>query len=294
MNVADALRAAAQCLRAGGGSRSPRLDAELLLAAGLGVDRVGLFRSPERELSAAEAERFAEFVRRREAFEPVAYICGWRTFRTIDLEVTAAVLIPRPATETLVDVALELLAEASQGTPEPLVLDVGTGSGCIALALAAENPFVHVVAVDVDDDALEVARRNVARLGLMGRVDILCSDLFGGLPEAQRFDLIVSNPPYIPAAEYALLEPNVRDYEPRLALYGGDDGLDVYRRLVPAAGARLRPGGCLAVEVGKGEAEGVRALFAATGTYGLARERPDLEGIPRVVLARRAQADAGG
>jgi release factor glutamine methyltransferase len=294
MNVADALRAAAQRLRAGG-SLSPRLDAELLLAAGLGIDRVGLFRSPERELSAEETERFAEFVRRREAFEPVAYIRGWRTFRTIDLEVTAAVLIPRPDTETLVDVALELLAEAtSRGTPEPLVLDVGTGSGCIALALAAENPFVHVVAVDVDDEALKVARCNAARLGLMGRVDMVCSDLLGSLPEAQRFDLVVSNPPYIPAAEYDLLEPNVRDYEPRLALYGGDDGLDVYRRLIPAAGACLRPGGSLAVEVGKGEAEGVRALFAATGTYGLARERLDLEGLPRVVFAHRAHADAGG
>lgn len=294
MNVADALRAAAQRLRAGG-SLSPRLDAELLLAAALGVDRVGLFRSPERELSADEAERFAEFVRRREAFEPVAYIRGWRTFRTIDLEVTFAVLIPRPATETLVDVALELLAEVDgRGAPEPLVLDVGTGSGCIALALAAENPFVHVVAVDVDDDALEVARRNAERLGLEGRVDILHSDLLDGVPEAQHFDLIVSNPPYIPAAQYETLEPNVRDYEPRLALFGGDDGLDVYRRLIPAAGARLRPGGCFVVEVGMGEAEDVRALFAAAGTYGLARERPDLEGIPRVVFARRAHTDAGG
>jgi release factor glutamine methyltransferase len=261
----------------------------------LGVDRVGLFRSPERELTTEEAERFTEFVQRREAFEPVAYIRGVRTFRTIDLEVTPAVLIPRPETETLVDVALELLAEAtSRGTPEPLVLDVGTGSGCLALALAAENPFVHVVAVDVDDDALEVARRNAARLGLESRVDVLRSDLLSGLPQAQRFDLIVSNPPYIPDHEYEELEPNVREYEPRLALHGGDDGLDIYRRLIPAAAVRLRPGGCLAVEIGRGEAEGVRALFAAAGTYGLARERPDLGGISRVVFGRRTHADSGG
>lgn len=294
MNAGDALRFAAQRLRASG-SRSPRLDAELLLATALGIDRVGLFRLPERELTPEEDERFAGFVRRREACEPVAYIRGVRTFRTIDLEVTSAVLIPRPETETLVDVALELLAEMlGPETPEPLVLDVGTGSGCVALALAAENPFVHVVAVDVDDDALEVARRNAARHGLEGRVDFVCSDLFSGLPVTQRFDLIVSNPPYIPAAEYEALEPNVREYEPRIALYGGEDGLDAYRRLVPAAAARLRPGGGLAVEVGKGEAEAVRALFAAAGTYGPARERADLGGLPRVVFARLVQAETGG
>jgi release factor glutamine methyltransferase len=139
-----------------------------------------------------------------------------------------------------------------------------------------------------------VARRNAARLGLGGRVEIRRGDLFDDLPARERFDLVVSNPPYIPAAEYRALEPNVRDFEPRLALHGGEDGLAVYRRLVPAAAARLRSGGMLAVEVGAGQAAAVRALFAATGAFEPARERADLAGIPRVVFALLSTSDAGG
>jgi release factor glutamine methyltransferase len=162
------------------------------------------------------------------------------------------------------------------------------------LALVAEDPSVRVVAVDVDEAAVEVARRNAARLGLGGRVDFACGDLFAALPPKKRFDVIVSNPPYIPAAEYETLEPNVREYEPRLALHGGEDGLDVYRRLVPEAAPRLRPGGTLAVEVGAGQAAAVRALFAAAGAFAPAQERPDLGGIPRVVFATRAPAGLVG
>jgi release factor glutamine methyltransferase len=205
------------------------------------------------------------------------------------------VLIPRPETETLVDVALEVLARvpASVGAApyEPRVLDVGTGSGCIALALAAENPYVLVTAVDVDEAAAEVARRNAARLRLGVRVLVLVSDLLAGVDPAERFDLIVSNPPYVPADEYAALEPNVREFEPRLALHGGRDGLDVYRRLVPQAACALLPGGVLAVEVGAGEAVAVAGLFAASGLYRPAQVRADLGGIARVVWARLS-ADA--
>ena len=242
-SVGPALRAAAQRLRLTG-SRSPRLDAELLLAEALHVGRAELLREPERALAPRELERFEAFLARREAREPVAYIRGRRAFRTIELELTPQVLIPRPETETLVDVALEALARVptTGAGYAPLALDVGTGSGCIALALAAEDPYVRVVAVDVDAAAVAVARRNAARLGLGGRVQALRSDLFAALPPGQRFDVVVANPPYVPAAKYVALEPNVRDYEPRLALYGGDDGLDVYRRLAPAAVARLRPG----------------------------------------------------
>ena len=294
--VGEAVREAAARLRVSG-SRSPRLDAELLLAAALGVERTGLLRAPERELTADEARRLEGYVARREAHEPVAYIRGRRAFRTLELEVSPAVLIPRPETETLVDVALEVLAAVpvrADGAAEyePRVLDVGSGSGCIALALAAEDPFVRVTAVDVDEAAADVARRNAARLGLGGRVEVLVSDLLAGLAPDAWFDLVVSNPPYVPAGEYEALEINVRGYEPRLALHGGTDGLDVYRRLLPQAACALLPGGTLAVEVGAGESEAVAELFAATGMYEPARVRADLAGIPRVVWARRGPDDA--
>jgi release factor glutamine methyltransferase len=298
-SVGETLRSATEWLRASG-SRSPRLDAELLLATALGVDRAELFRAPERVLTRIEERRFDGYLVRRQAREPVAYIRRRRAFRSIELEVTPAVLIPRPETETLVDVALEALAAvpagggAAGGRYEPVALDVGTGSGCIALALAAENPFVHVVATDVSAAAAEVARRNAARLGLGGRLDVRCGDLLDDLLPRERFDLIVSNPPYIPEAEYRTLEPNVRDYEPRLALHGGEDGLDVARRLIAAAAGRLRPGGVLAVEVGAGQAAAVGALFAAAGAFAAAQQRADLAGIPRVVFARLSTRDAGG
>lgn len=282
-SVGEALRAAAQRLRASG-SRSPRLDAELLLAAALRTSRADQFRDPERLLADDEAARFEGFLRRREACEPVAYIRGRRAFRTLELEVTPDVLIPRPETETLVDVALELLTACGI---EPAALDVGTGSGCIALALAAENPYVRVTATDVDDAALAVARRNAARLGLEGRIGFVCGDLLDALAPEPHFDLIVSNPPYIPAAEYAALEPNVLEYEPRTALFGGDDGLDCYRRLLPQASGRLSRGGVLAVEVGAGQAHAVRGLFTTAGAYEPAEQRRDLGGVARVVWARR-------
>ena len=286
-SVSEALRAAARRLRASG-SRSPRLDAELLLATALGARRVTLLTDSERVLTPIEERRFEGYVCRREAHEPVAYIRRRRAFRTLELEVTPDVLIPRPETETLVDVALEALAVVPAEHGEPLALDVGTGSGCIALALAAEDPFVRVTAVDVSEAAAELARHNAARLGLGGRLRILHSDLFAALPPEERFDLIVSNPPYIPAFEYEALEPNVRDYEPRLALHGGTDGLDVYRRLVPEALGRLRAGGTLALEVGAGQAAAVRALFAAAAGYGTPLERADLGGVARVVWAKAA------
>ena len=293
VSVGEALRSAVRQLRESG-SRSPRLDAELLLATALGVERTELLRASERELTFVEQRRFRDYVQRRAAHEPVAYIRRRRAFRTLELEVSPAVLIPRPETETLVDVALEALAgvpvRAGTGAYEPVALDVGTGSGCVALALAAEDPFVRVVAVDVDPAAAEVARRNASRLGLGARVDVVTGDLLGDLGAERRFDVIVSNPPYVPAAEYETLEPNVHDFEPRLALYGGEDGLDVYRRLIPAAAAALEPHGVLALEVGAGQAAAVSDLLAASGRYAPAAVRADLAGTPRVVFAPLAPA----
>jgi len=289
VTVTDAVSDAVRRLRESG-SRSPRLDAELLLAWVLGVTRAELFRDPERVLSEDEAAGFEALLARRLAREPVAYITGRRAFRTIDLEVTPDVLIPRPETETLVEVALEALAAMPIAGPdpkdEPLALDVGTGSGCVALALAAEDPFVRVVATDVEPGALAVARGNAARLGLARRVEFVLSDLFADVGE-RPFDLIVGNPPYVPADDYVALEPNVRDYEPRRALYGGVDGLDVYRRLVPGAALLLRPGGTLALEVGAGQADAVTGVIAAAGAFETAARRDDLSGIARVVYARR-------
>lgn len=290
MTVHEAVDDAVWRLKEAGVSRSPRLDAELLLARTLGVARAELLREPERALTANEAAELEGLLRRRLTREPIAYILGHKAFRTIDLEVTRDVLIPRPDTETLVDVALEELKALPIAGPgaegEPLVIDVGTGSGCIALALAAEDPFVRVVATDVDPGALAVARGNAARLGLARRVEFVLSDLFHDVGE-RPFDIVVSNPPYIPADEYVALEPNVRDYEPRLALYGGVDGLDFYRRLVPGAALLLRPGGMLAVEVGIGQAEAVAGIMAAAGAFGAPQTRADLAGVPRVVYAHR-------
>ncbi|NLE23522.1 MAG: peptide chain release factor N(5)-glutamine methyltransferase [Actinobacteria bacterium] len=290
VSVGDALRGAAVSLRTAGVSRSPRLDAELLLAQALGVSRAELFREADRELTAEEAAAFEHLLDRRLAREPVAYILGRRAFRTIDLELTPDVLIPRPETETVVEVALEALRGMPITGPdpedEPLALDVGTGSGCIALAIAAEDPFVRVVASDVEPGALAVARGNAARLGLARRVEFVLSDLFADVGE-RPFDLIVSNPPYIPADEYVSLEPNVRDYEPRRALYGGEDGLDVYRRLVPGAALLLRPGGMLVLEVGAGQADAVAGIIRRAGAYEEPGRRDDLAGIARVVYARR-------
>ena len=290
MTVAEAVSDAVRRLREADVSRSVRLDAELLLTRALGVTRAELFREPGRALTVDEAAEFEALLSRRLAREPVAYILGHRAFRTIDLEVTRDVLIPRPDTETLVDVALEELRAVPLAGPdpedEPLAIDVGTGSGCVALALAAEDPFVHVVATDVDPAALAVARGNAARLGLARRVEFVLSDLVHDVGE-RPFDLVVSNPPYIPADEYVALEPNVRDYEPRLALYGGFDGLDFYRRLVPGAALLLRPGGMLAVEVGAGQAEAVAGIMTAAGAFTEPESRDDLAGVPRVVHAHR-------
>ncbi len=287
LSVADALRDGTRRLRSGGVDRSPRLDAELLLGAALGLERTALLRAPERALAPGERADYEAFLRRREAREPIAYIRGRRAFRTLELEVDRSVLIPRPETETLVDAALEALAgvAARPYGEEPRALDVGTGSGCIALALAAEDPYVHVSATDIDAAALAVARRNAARHGLEGRVDFVAGDLLAAVPPGLRFELVVSNPPYVTQAEWERLEPNVRDYEPRGALVGGVDGLEVYRRLVPGAAEVLRPGGVLALEIGVGQAAAVCELIAAAGRYGAPRVRPDLAGLPRVVVA---------
>jgi release factor glutamine methyltransferase len=270
-SVKEALAAASDALRAAA-VETPRLDAELLLCEAMGCDRTGLAVGLEAQVPAGAGRRFGEMVRRRLRREPVAYILGRKGFRSIELAVDRRVLIPRPETELLVELALELRPRR--------VLDIGTGSGAVALAIAAELPECEVVASDTSAAALEVARVNAERLGLARRVELVEAML---PPQPCELDLIVANLPYVAETEWGGLEPEVTEWEPREALLAGPDGLDVLRAAIPAA-APAAP--TLALEVGAGQAPAVsEMLFAAD--FAQVEARPDLAGIPRVVWGRR-------
>lgn len=263
----------------GRGVDSARLDAELLMAHACGrVSRARLVAGLI-EPSDFEIESFRCMVERRAAREPIAYIVGWREFFSLDFEVNPAVLIPRPETETLVEAALEFLA----GVPAPRVLDIGAGCGAIAVAIATSVPDAAVIATDTVKASLEVSRRNAARHRCGGRVTFLEADLFPG--GAGSFDLIVSNPPYIPTGAIEDLPTEVRLYEPRLALDGGSDGLEFYRRIAPLAFQYLKPGGAVMVEVGEGQSSAVGAMFRTAG-FGKTGTIEDLSGKERVMVAR--------
>lgn len=269
--VREALDSAVVAITAAG-SDTPRLDAELLLAAALGVDRAALVTDPGREVAGPAVQRFQELVRRRSAGrEPVAYLLGSRGFRRIDLRVDPRVLIPRPDTETLVQAAVEMLPRGAS------VVDVGTGSGAVALALKDERPDLRVTATDVSEDALGVARENALALGL--DVEFAVADLLDGVGP---HDAVVSNPPYVAEGDRATLAPEILRHEPEGALFAGPDGLDVIRRLVAQAAAS--PARLVALEVGAGQAAGVRGLF---GNGWETSARTDLGGVERVVVARR-------
>ena len=215
---------------------------------------------------------------------PVAYLVGFREFHMLPFEVSPAVLIPRPDTETLVSEAVRLLKPLAA----PTVLDLGTGSGCIAVSVAHQKKDARVTAADVSPDALDVARRNAERNGVAGRVDFVQGDLFAPIPAGAAFDLVVSNPPYVTPAELAALAPDVRDHEPRLALDGGPDGLAFYRRIAAGVGAFLKPGGSVLVEIGATQDGAVRALFDGRAELQLGKTLRDATGLPRVVCAKRA------
>ena len=273
-SVREALDSAVVAIAAAG-SPTPRLDAELLLADALGVDRATLFADPERPVQGAAVRAFQDAVRRRAAGrEPVAYITGRRAFRHLELRVDARVLVPRPETELLVEAAVELLPRGAR------VADVGTGSGAVALALRHERPDLEIVATDVSTGALEVARTNAARLRVDG-IDFRHGDLLAG---AEPVDAVVANPPYVAEGERTALAPEIVRHEPPDALFAGADGLDVIRRLVPAAAAaRAR---LLALEVGAGQAPAVAQLMQASG-FERVTARRDLAGIERVVVGAR-------
>jgi release factor glutamine methyltransferase len=283
------------------GVESPRLQTELLLAHVLGLPRMKLYLNFERILTPAETDALRELVLRRSRREPLQHILGVACFCGLDLVVNRNVLVPRPETELLAEAGWVFLQkhptsniqpptsnEPAAG-PEagvPAALDFGTGSGCIAIALAVKCPGARVVALDASAEALAVAQQNATKHGLTQRIEFCRGDGFAALPPGARFDLIISNPPYIPSAEIASLEPEVRDFDPRAALDGGTDGLDFYRRLAAEAAGFLRPDGRLMVEFGDGQAEALREIFTAQG-WTVEAVREDYTRRPRILIAGR-------
>ncbi len=259
------------------GAETPRLDAEVLLSYLLGQKRIFLYVHFDQPLTAEELARYREMVKRRAAGEPVAYICGEKEFMGLTFKVTPAVLVPQPDTETLVEAAIERL----RGKKSPRVADICTGSGAIALALAHYLPETSVAATDISTEALSIAKETAENLGLSERVEFREGDLLAPLA-GETFDAIVSNPPYIPSAEIAGLPREVRA-EPKIALDGGADGLDFYRRLVHESAALLKDGGFLAVECGDTQA-GAIVNMAVTGGFGKTEIVRDLADKERVVV----------
>jgi release factor glutamine methyltransferase len=264
-------------IRLSSSSQYPRRDAELILAHVLGCDLTALLTHPERPLSAQEEDWFESLLKRRLANEPVQYLTGEQEFYGLLLEVSPDVLIPRPETEHLVEAVLARFDREAN----PRIVDVGTGSGAIAVAIAHALPRSQVTAVDLSPKALEVARRNADRHRVMDRMCFLQSDLLAAV-ERTQFDVVVSNPPYV--ADGEVLEPQVAHYEPHSALYAGSTGLEIYERLIPQARAVLKPQGWLMMEIGYGQQAALDALLAGWSEVGFV---PDLQGIPRVVQAQK-------
>ena len=264
---------------------SAELDARVLVGAVLGLDLTGMVTAASRSLTSDESNRLEDFTRRRLAGEPVARILGRREFWGLPLQLSAATLVPRPDTETVVELALEMLrASASAGRPLRIA-DLGTGSGAILLALLSELPDAFGCGTDISVDALRTANGNAAGLGLAARTAFIACDYAAAL--SGPFDLIVSNPPYIRSAEIASLGIEVRDHDPHRALDGGTDGLDAYRALIPQAARLLAPRGALIVEVGHGQSAAVQRLMGAAGLRLERPPRPDLGGIPRALAGRK-------
>jgi release factor glutamine methyltransferase len=267
---------------------SPRMNAELLLMFTLGCDRAYLHAHPERELGSDEQARYVQALNQRIQGVPAQYITGHQEFWGMDLIVTPAVLIPRPETEHVVETVLEHVGLARVGrAPSPAnplrIVDVGTGSGCIALALAKELPQAEIHATDISPDALEIAEANAARHQLENRITFHDTDLLQGL-ESKTFDLVVSNPPYVGESEEDEVQLEVRRFEPRNAVFAGPTGLEVIERLIPQARETLTPGGWIVIEISGTIADRVKRLL---GGWDHVQIKNDLQGIPRVVSARK-------
>ena len=262
---------------------SPRMNAELLLRFTLDVDRSYLYAHPERELTTEEQTRYDEALAQRARGIPAQYITGHQEFWGMDFIVNPAVLIPRPETEHVIETVLQLVNGGRASLPGMRIVDVGTGSGCIALALAKELPEAEVHATDISPAALEVARANAARHQLENRIQFYETDLLQCLERA-RLDFVVSNPPYVGESEQDQVQLGVRKFEPRKAVFAGPTGLEVIERLIPQAQAALKPGGWLVMEISGTIAQGVKRLL---GRWNAVQVTNDLQGIPRVASARK-------
>lgn len=265
------------------GSEFPRLDTEVLLAEALGCRRIDLYTRYADTAADDARQRFRELIRRRIEGCPVAYLVGRKEFFSLPLDVSPAVLIPRPESEFVV---MECLRFAKD-MPAPTILDLGTGSGNLAVAIAHQHKAARITAVDLSPDALEIARKNAAKHGVADRITFLQGDLFGPVPAGSLFDFVVSNPPYIPRDDIAQLAPGVRDCEPHLALDGGPDGYAIFDQIVASAGDFLQPGGHVIIEIGSPQEKHAREKIEQQGGYTLMPTIHDYSGHPRVVCAKR-------
>jgi release factor glutamine methyltransferase len=265
---------------------SPRAAAEILLAHVLRVQRLELYLRHDQPLVPAELSKFKDAIRRRLRHEPVAYIVGRKGFWTLDLRVTPEVLIPRPETELLVEQALAVL-KARPGQAGARVLELGIGSGAVVIALATEANQNRLFGCDISPGAVVLAQANAIASGVSERVRFWAADWFEGVKPGCRFDLIVSNPPYVRSAEIGTLQPEISGHEPRLALDGGPDGLQSYRAILSAAPGYLAPGGSLVLEIGSGQCRAIRQLAEESGGYGDFDSRRDYAGHDRVIILRK-------
>jgi len=260
-----------------------RLDAEVLLSSCLGCERLNFYKNPDKIVSQIQLGAFRNFIARRLQWEPVAYITGRKEFWSFTLEVNSSVLIPRPDTEIIVEEAVDICHNFI--SLDMRILDIGTGSGAIALALASEIESAKVMATDISAAALALAQKNAAALGMKERINFRQGNLFE--PVDGLFDLIVSNPPYIAANDYEELPASVKDFEPREALLAGESGLEFYEKLIYSAAAYLKKNGWLLLEIGAKQEAGIRGILEASGFYESVDLRRDYAGMPRVIKARR-------
>ena len=267
------------------GVESGRLDAEWLLASALGTERLQLYLKYDRPVGPEEREAFKQQLRRRACREPLQYILGRAAFRELELVADPRALIPRPETEVLVEEVLAWAKDRKSGLGT--VMDIGTGTGAVSVSLAVEGVCEQIVATDISEGALEVARLNAQRHGVEALLDFRRGSLFEIVDAGEAFDVIVSNPPYLATGERAGLQPEIRDWEPSEALFAGDDGLDVIQPLIAEAPEHLTDGGLLALEVGLGQAERVTRQIDDSGRFEPARVRRDLGGLPRIIMAER-------